>query len=100
MEVNVLFSICEVILEQLQGNTFYAVVFYLKKKIGWHGLLCQRLLKDRGKYRWVRHYYPLQMIFYLSIQEWHALWNGWVENHIDYQKNVYYSQNIMTVGYI
>ena len=25
--------------------------------IEWHGLLCQRILKDRGKYRWVSHYF-------------------------------------------
>ena len=30
-------------------------------------------------------------IFCLSIQEWLAQWNGWFENHIGYQKNVYYS---------
>ena len=30
--------------------------------------------------------YPLQILFYLSIQEWLAQWNDWVEHHIGYHK--------------
>ena len=49
MEFNVLFSICKVIFLAIAREYLlrHSVLIVL---IGWHGLLCQRLLKDRGKY--------------------------------------------------